>query len=177
MPEAAITNRPKDRPIELLNRLAAVRQTAHDRWIACCPAHEDNSPSLSIRELDDGRVLLHCFAGCDAIDVLASLGLDWSALYPQTDHRQYFPPTRPSKLPARELLEIISEEVTAVAVIAADMLERKTISEADWRRLALVAVLIGATRDELGTKPEGDKAKELHAQKLRAIKILLVRGT
>lgn len=32
-------------------------------WMAKCPAHEDRSPSLSIRE-GDGKVLLHCFAGC-----------------------------------------------------------------------------------------------------------------
>jgi hypothetical protein len=45
------------------------------RWRANCPAHADRSPSLSIREGDDGRVLLHCFAGCGLDEVLATLGL------------------------------------------------------------------------------------------------------
>lgn len=45
---------------------------------ACCPAHDDKTPSLSIAE-DDGRVLWHCFAGCAQDAVLAALrsrGLD-----------------------------------------------------------------------------------------------------
>jgi len=41
------------------------------RWVASCPAHEELSPSLSIRELEDGRVLLHDFAGCD-LDTMAA---------------------------------------------------------------------------------------------------------
>jgi len=33
-------------------------------WIACCPAHDDREPSLSIAEGANGRVLVHCHAGC-----------------------------------------------------------------------------------------------------------------
>lgn len=36
-----------------------------DQWLARCPAHDDHQPSLSIKETDDGRILFHCFAGCD----------------------------------------------------------------------------------------------------------------
>ena len=42
-------------------------------WMACCPAHEDRSPSLSIHDSDDGKVLVHCFAGCDQETVIAAL--------------------------------------------------------------------------------------------------------
>jgi putative DNA primase/helicase len=34
-------------------------------WTAHCPAHEDRTPSLSIRDSDDGKVLVRCHAGCD----------------------------------------------------------------------------------------------------------------
>ena len=47
----------------LLDRLEAVRETGSSRWIARCPAHDDSSPSLAVRELDDGRILLHDFGG------------------------------------------------------------------------------------------------------------------
>lgn len=43
-----------------------------------CPAHADSSPSLSVSETRDGRVLVHCFAGCDqraVIDALRRMGL------------------------------------------------------------------------------------------------------
>lgn len=42
---------------------------------ACCPAHEDSSPSFSLALLDDGRILVHCQAGCGFAEILASLGL------------------------------------------------------------------------------------------------------
>ena len=32
-------------------------------WMARCPAHDDRAPSLSIRDADDGKVLVHCHAG------------------------------------------------------------------------------------------------------------------
>ena len=41
----------------LLNSLDRVRKMGADRWVACCPAHNDKSPSLAIRELSDGAVL------------------------------------------------------------------------------------------------------------------------
>jgi hypothetical protein len=65
----------------LLDRLEGVIQTKPDSWSARCPAHDDRSPSLSVREAD-GRVLFHCFAGCDPDDILRSVGLKWSDLYP-----------------------------------------------------------------------------------------------
>jgi putative DNA primase/helicase len=46
-------------------------------WMARCPAHDDRNPSLSIREAD-GKVLVHCHAGCKqqaVIDALKSRGL------------------------------------------------------------------------------------------------------
>ena len=42
-------------------------------WMACCPAHEDREPSLSITTGEDGRVLVRCHAGCDQHDVIAAL--------------------------------------------------------------------------------------------------------
>lgn len=66
----------------MLARLDGVRRSGKG-WIARCPAHADKSPSLSIAESDDGRVLIHCFAGCPAADVVAAIGLDLAALFPR----------------------------------------------------------------------------------------------
>jgi len=46
-----------------------------------CPAHEDGSPSLSITETADGRVLMHCFGGCTVEEVLWALGLGLDVLF------------------------------------------------------------------------------------------------
>jgi hypothetical protein len=41
--------------------------------MAPCPAHDDREPSLSIRHADDGKVLVHCHAGCDQSVVIGAL--------------------------------------------------------------------------------------------------------
>jgi hypothetical protein len=126
----------------LLDRLERVKQTGSGRWLARCPAHQDKSPSLSIRELDDGRVLLHCFGGCEVGDVLAAVGLAMADLFPQRLPGHSYTPSH-SRIPASDLLQIISHETTVVATVAADLLSKKTITEADWQRLALAASRIG----------------------------------
>jgi hypothetical protein len=42
-------------------------------WMACCPAHEDREPSLSITDAKGGKVLVRCHAGCSQHDVIAAL--------------------------------------------------------------------------------------------------------
>lgn len=42
-------------------------------WMARCPAHDDSTPSLSIRETRDGKLLVHCHAGCEQTAVIVAL--------------------------------------------------------------------------------------------------------
>ena len=58
------------------------RSTGGNQWVAKCPSHDDRRPSLSIAEGSDGRVLLHCHAGCSPEDVCGALGLDLRELFP-----------------------------------------------------------------------------------------------
>ncbi len=44
-------------------------------WTACCPSHDDQTPSLSIGLGKDGQVLLHCFVGCTYEAIVEALGL------------------------------------------------------------------------------------------------------
>jgi len=46
-----------------------------------CPAHSDGTPSLSVTEASDSRVLVHCFGGCTVVDVMAALGLGMGVLF------------------------------------------------------------------------------------------------
>ncbi|MBV2134067.1 virulence-associated protein E [Pseudomonas sp. MAP12] len=75
-------------PIDLvLSRLDGVKPTGRGKWMARTPTRKDKTPSLSIRELDDGRVLLKDFGGDDTPDVLAAIGLTFSDLYPDSVRR------------------------------------------------------------------------------------------
>ena len=64
---------------DVLDRLEKVTGS-RGKWIACCPAHQDKSPSLAVTETDD-RVLVHCFSGCDTQDVTAAIGLNLADLF------------------------------------------------------------------------------------------------
>lgn len=60
---------------EVLPRLKRLRKTRRG-WESQCPAHADGTNSLSIARGDDGKVLLHCFAGCAYKEIRAALGLE-----------------------------------------------------------------------------------------------------
>jgi hypothetical protein len=68
---------------ELLSRLDAKR--VGGGWQARCPAHDDRTPSLSLGEGDDGRILLKCHAGCAAGQIVAALGLEMHDLFIDDD--------------------------------------------------------------------------------------------
>ena len=63
----------------LLPRLEGVRRLG-DGWVARCPAHQDRTPSLAVRRVDD-RVLLHCHAGCTVDDICAALEVSINSLF------------------------------------------------------------------------------------------------
>ena len=81
----------------LLDRLDKVRPSGRDKWMACCPAHDDKSPSLAITQVND-RVLIHCFSGCGGTEVLDAVGLDYGVLYPETHYQDFCTPINKAEL-------------------------------------------------------------------------------
>lgn len=82
----------------LLSLLDEVRSSGTRRWVARCPAHENKSRNLSVREADDGRVLLRCFAGCTTGDVVAAVGLGMRDLFSQPEMAYPPAPTESQRL-------------------------------------------------------------------------------
>ena len=132
----------------LLSRLEKVKRTGSGTYQARCPAHADRGPSLSIRELDDGRILLHCFAGCMAHEVLEAVGLSIHALFPERDIQHGRPERRP--FPAADVLRAISLEAIVVAVVAVDILGGHAINAIDRKRLILAVQRIQAALTAAG---------------------------
>ncbi len=134
---------------ELLSRLEKVKRTGAGRWIGCCPAHDDRSPSLALRELDDGRVLVHCFAGCSAHEVVSAVGLDLSDLFPPREigFGKGKPERRP--FPATDILRCIAFEALVVMTSAKSLLAGP-LSEVDSKRLMLAVVRIYLAMDAGG---------------------------
>lgn len=103
----------------VLAGLEGVRATGRGTWIACCKAHDDSTPSLSIRELEDGRLLLHCFGGCGTHDVVAALGLELHDLFPPQPHDNMRRPRERRPFSAADALRLIDAEVQRAALLLA----------------------------------------------------------
>lgn len=121
----------------LLSRLDKVRRTGEGQWVACCPAHQDRSPSMTIRELPDGRVLVHDFAGCEVSDILAAVGLTFDALFPEKSpdfakgERVPFNP--------RDVLKALAHESMIMALASSSIQQGKKLEKVDHDRIVLAA--------------------------------------
>jgi len=71
---------PSDPVQTVLGRLQDIARSG-DGWMAKCPAHHDEKPSLSIGYGSDGRALLKCHAGCSVDSILEKLGMEKRDLF------------------------------------------------------------------------------------------------
>ena len=116
----------------LLQRLTKVTGR-RGHWTACCPAHEDRSPSLAVTETDDGRILLKCFGGCSVQAIVGAIGMDMTDLFP--DSNDHYKPKVKNAFYATDLLKLIEFESTIVIIAANDLANRKQLSDNDRSRL------------------------------------------
>lgn len=130
---------------EFLSRCQKVRRTGPNRWIACCPAHEDSSPSLNVKEEADGKVLVICRALCDTQAILDAAGLPWSVLFPPGDDSQYRVAKR--SFPAADVLQALESEALIVAVSASNLANGVELSEKDRERLMIAYQRIYAAKE------------------------------
>ena len=137
--------RPNNNPIDtVLHRLEKVKRTGPDRWIAKCPAHDDRRPSLSIREAEDHKVLLKCWTGCSAAEIVAALGLSLADLFPHDRRSLAAHGTGPMRRPweFEDALRGVAHEVTVALLILADIAKGETPDAEALDRLALAETRI-----------------------------------
>lgn len=115
----------------LLSRLDAVISTGKGTWRARCPGHGSKGRTLAVKEADDGRVLVKCFADCDIHTVLGAVGLSVNDLFPEplptTGKREYFP--------VADVLRCLTQESAVVLVAARDVASGKVLAPEDHKRL------------------------------------------
>jgi hypothetical protein len=73
----------KSRLEDFLQRLNGVKQKSAGQYEALCPAHNDKEASLSIKQDEHGKILVHCFAGCSLESILSALGMGKEDLCPK----------------------------------------------------------------------------------------------
>ncbi len=120
---------------KILDRLELVRETGPGRWIARCPAHDDRTPSLAIREVD-GKLLLHCFTQCSLHEIVSAVGLELSDLFPDKPGSNK-PISKP--FPAADILSCLSNEFTVVMLVASDLAKDGNLNSETKGRLLTAA--------------------------------------
>jgi hypothetical protein len=144
----------------LLSRLDGVKQTGAGRWLARCPAHDDKHASMSIRELDDGRILLHDFAGCSVGEIVAALGLKLEDLFPERaiDHHK---PRERRPFPAADVLRAVAFEILVAVTIIGRANTGQPPTDEERVRLILAGSRLLNAVDAAGLNGEGER---LHRQ-------------
>lgn len=119
---------------DILPRLEKVRQTGRGNWIACCPAHEDRSPSLTLHEAQDGRILVRCHAGCNFEEIVNAVGFGYEPWFPPKQEGDFKPAIKRG-FPAADVLEAVQFETQLVAVAASNVANGITLTVEDKERL------------------------------------------
>lgn len=111
----------------LLSRLDKVKRTGVDSYIACCPAHQDKSPSMTIREVEPDHLLVYCFAGCEAEAILGAIGLTFTDVHPD---RAMDEVRKPSRIPfnSRDVLAAMQSDAGILFLTLCDLRKGKVLS-------------------------------------------------
>lgn len=111
---------------DILPKLDKVKKLG-ERWVACCPVHNDTNPSMTMKE-EDGKVLMHCFA-CQANgqEVVQALGLPASVLF-RDSKRQEIP---------QKVIEAAKEDAYFIAIFESEKAKGSRITHNDFKRYKL----------------------------------------
>src|SRR5215210_813707 len=86
---------------DVLERLDVASRNG-EKAMSFCPAHDDHhNPSLSLKA-EDGKLLLHCFAGCRPEDIVSKIGLGMKDLSSEGGGGIFIPPDTPARLHAQK---------------------------------------------------------------------------
>jgi hypothetical protein len=117
----------------LLSKFDKVKPTGNGKWLACCSAHPDKSPSLAIKQTYDGKILLHCFSGCQVSDIVAAVGLELSDLMPENP--SYQKGTKPPRFNKYELFDRLVFEAVILSLAIRQLLAKEDLSQEDLSRV------------------------------------------
>lgn len=107
---------------DILARLEKVKRTGPNNWLACCPAHEDRNPSLTLHASDTGLVVVRCHAECSFESIVNAVGLGWEPWFPPKQQGDYSPPIK-RPFPAADVLAALADEAEVLDIV---------LHDADW---------------------------------------------
>ena len=118
----------------ILEHLDMVRGR-NGKYQARCPAHDDKDPSLSISETSNGTVLVKCFAGCTADEIVGSIGLELKALFPPSDMTDSQKRAYRTKQSTAKIEDALWHELIVMEqIISSRVCDRKLVANEAFRR-------------------------------------------
>jgi hypothetical protein len=115
---------PRDDFLNIVNNLKKARRVKTDSYTACCPAHDDNSPSLSIDLKNGDQILFHCHSGCTQYEVM--MALESMGLWQPKKKERYF--SRNTRRHSKDELEYYCY---FIAIYQADKKAGRSVSAKD----------------------------------------------
>lgn len=129
---------------DILSRLEKVKRTGRNNWLACCPAHDDKNPSLTLTHGENGGVVARCHSHqCDISAIVHAVGLGWAPWFPPkapSDYDFRGPIRRP--FPAADVLEALALECRIVAIVAEGIEKGEDVPEIDRERMRVAIMRI-----------------------------------
>ncbi len=123
---------------EFLSRLEKVKKTGKG-WMACCPAHQDRSPSLSIAVGKSGGIVAKCWTGCGIEEIVGAVGMTLSDLMPDSRPDEVF---KRERFPFADAFKGLSFHATVCAIGAIDAANGQPFSPEDKDTLLASAAAI-----------------------------------
>jgi len=99
------------------------------RYRACCPAHGDKNPSLSVTLSTNDNILLKCWAGCSAHEVVSAIGMEMTDLFPE--QTKYHAPQERRPFSAEQAAKVIALDAMTVAMAAAKVRKKEPLIDKD----------------------------------------------
>lgn len=131
---------------EFISKLQKVRKTGPRNWIACCPAHDDKHPSMTVGVGDNGGILVYCFALCSIDEIARAVGLTVSDMMPERPEGREFVPGRSRPFPANDVLIAVEQEALTVLVAAYNIANGIELDQGDRDRLLVAYHRIAEAR-------------------------------
>jgi hypothetical protein len=134
----------------LLGRLDGVQRSGKG-FRAKCPACGGHSRKLSVSEADEGRILVHCFGGCDVLTVVQAIGLEMQDLFPKrldpdnpADYQRRLRAAREAQWGAA--LDALALEATIIGLAGRQLSIWKPLSNEDDARLKVAVERVEEAR-------------------------------
>lgn len=118
-------------PEQFVSSLHNVKKRGANQWLCSCPAHADDDPSLAVTTTTNGKILLKCFAGCSALEVVDAMGLKLEDLFPDAYEENPMAFAKREMAAREKKKDKVSYARTFLAILTAKLRDGEVVDEVE----------------------------------------------